>query len=127
MWGIIRENNPVWYFDATGKLTPKYKDQAEVLLFSLVSHDKIQNSLIPIGDFLTSANDGLTIYSYLNKIIETYKSYPFFEYPQVLVTDFSWANINACLKALNNCDAYDYLQLSYEVIVNKNEWAIPLY
>lgn len=123
MWGIIKENNPIWYFDATGKLMPKYKDQGEVLLYSIVSHDTTLNIYIPIADFLTSANDSLTIYSYLNKIIEKYKSYSFFEYPKVLVTDFSWANVNASMRALNNCETFDYLLLSFEVLVKKNDWA----
>ncbi|RNA17164.1 mitogen-activated kinase kinase kinase kinase 3 [Brachionus plicatilis] len=40
MWGVIQENNPVWFFDATGKLMLKLKDQQEILLYSIVCHDQ---------------------------------------------------------------------------------------
>lgn len=124
MWGIIEEIDSVWYFDATGKLMPKYKDQQETLLYSLISHDSIAKNLIPIADFLSNSNDSLTIFCYLKKIIEKLKCYSFFKYPKVLVTDFSWANINASIRAFNNCETIDYLVLSFEIIINKNNIAI---
>ena len=40
------------------------------------------------------------------------------------MTDFSWANIHACLKSLNNLNILDYLKLCYDVLIEKKKMAI---
>lgn len=105
---------------------PKFRDQKEVLMYSLVSHEKTTSSLLPIADFFSTANDSTSIYCYLKKIIEKYSTLAFFENPKIVVTDFSWANIHACTKAFNNIKVIDYLFLTFELIVKKNISALSV-
>lgn len=102
----------------------KILQQQETLFYSIVVHDSVNKKCLSIADFITNSNTNVSIYTYLYSIIEKFKSYTFFKLPKAVVTDFSWANINAILKAVNNLDVIDYLNLSFQIIVKKQIFAI---
>ncbi|RNA09401.1 hypothetical protein BpHYR1_023785 [Brachionus plicatilis] len=63
MWDSIQKRNPVWYFDASGLFIPAIYNQKKPLLYSIVSYDPINKSLIPIADFFSTENDTTNISS----------------------------------------------------------------
>ncbi|CAF0878791.1 unnamed protein product [Brachionus calyciflorus] len=125
MWEIVRENNPIWFFDATGNLMTRLKNQKEILLYTILVHDTRNKTSFPVADFLSSANDSISIYSFLIKIIEKFSLFPFFQKPKLIVTDFSWANIHAISKSFNNMEIIDYIFLSYKIIVESKLYMTP--
>ncbi|RNA22179.1 hypothetical protein BpHYR1_043057 [Brachionus plicatilis] len=50
--------------------------------------------------------------------------FQFFKPPKAIVSDFTWANITALMKAVNNLDIIDYLSLVFHVIVDKQLFAL---
>ncbi|CAF1028135.1 unnamed protein product [Brachionus calyciflorus] len=126
LWSIFREEYPVWHFDATGKIMVDLPRQNQILLFTLLARGPVDNQTrfrerISVADFLTTSTDGLSIEFFLKKIIDNFKGYCFFKLPKIIVTDFSWANINAILEACNNCKPIHYLNWSFKLIVEKND------
>ncbi|CAF0923225.1 unnamed protein product, partial [Brachionus calyciflorus] len=117
MWELVRELNPIWFFDATGNIMARLKNQKEILIYSIVVHDNVKKTSFPIADFLSSANDSITINSFLTKIVERFSFYSFFKKPKVVVTDYSWANIHAISRAFNNLEVIDYINLTFKVLV----------
>ena len=103
---------PVLFFDATGSVIVEVKNQKKVFLYSLVSHDKTNDCIIPIADFVTSAHDSTTIAKYLLSI----KSHLELNSVSIIVTDFSWALMNAVLLIFNNCNILTYLNWCYDHI-----------
>ncbi|CAF1151313.1 unnamed protein product, partial [Brachionus calyciflorus] len=73
--------------------------------------DVEQKVLIPFSEFVTTANDQITITKYLrsiqNKLNKNY-------YPNVIGTDMSWALINSVLTTFNSCSISDYLNIVFE-------------
>ena len=124
LWALIKENDPIWYFDATGSIMAKLPNQKETLLFSIVANDSKNKTSISVADFLTSSNDTITIHCYLTKILQKFGLYSFFEKPRVVVTDFSWANLHALCKSFNNLEIIDYLNLTYQILVERKIYAI---
>ena len=120
MWDSIQKRNPVWYFDASGLFIPAIFNQKKPLLYSIVSYDPINKSLIPIADFFSTENDTTNISINLLKITSSFKKLKPDYYPKIIVTDFSWANINALLRIILNCDIIQYLKLSYNIAVLKD-------
>ncbi|CAF0900466.1 unnamed protein product [Brachionus calyciflorus] len=129
MWDMIEQRNPVWHFDASGLFLNEINDQSKPLLFSIVCHDPISKSFIPIADFFTPANDSLIIQLNLIRIQSTFLRYKKssvikksldINNPSVIVTDFSWASINALLRTFLNCDIIQYLKMSFEKAIKFN-------
>ncbi|CAF0989827.1 unnamed protein product, partial [Brachionus calyciflorus] len=123
-WALIKQYDPIWYFDATGSIMAKFPNQKETLLFSIVANDSLNKVSISIADFLTSSNDTISINCYLTKIIQHYGVYIFFEKPKVIVTDFSCANLHALCKSFNNLEIIDYLHLTFQILVEKNKFPL---
>ncbi|CAF0860915.1 unnamed protein product [Brachionus calyciflorus] len=117
MWELVRELNPIWFFDTTGNIMARLKNQKEILIYSIVVHDDVNKTSFPIADFFSSENDSITINSFLTKIVERFSLYSFFKKPKVVVTDYSWANIHAISRAFNNLEVIDYLNLTFKVLV----------
>ncbi|RNA27773.1 hypothetical protein BpHYR1_011103 [Brachionus plicatilis] len=92
IWSIINRHNSIWYFDATGNIMPKLRNQSEILLFSIV--------------------------------IERFSLYSFFTRPKVVVTDYSWANLHALCRSLNDLEIIDYLNLTFKFLVRNEKVAI---
>lgn len=44
LWDAIQRINPVWYFDATGKVFVNLDDENDHLLYSIVCHDHVSLS-----------------------------------------------------------------------------------
>ncbi|CAF0933384.1 unnamed protein product, partial [Brachionus calyciflorus] len=118
MWDMIQQRNPVWHFDASGLFLNEINDQSKPFLFSIVCHDPVSKSFIPIGDFFTPANDALNIQLNLTRIQQTFLKYKKTYNPSVIVTDFSWASINALLRTFLNCDIIQYLKISFEKAIH---------
>ncbi len=61
MWKNASENSFVWYFDATGSIHKTVNKQQKPFYYSLVFHDNIHRSIIPIAEFITTAQDQTNI------------------------------------------------------------------
>lgn len=121
MWETIKQRYPVWHFDASGLFLKEILDQKKPLLYSIVSYDPIAKSLIPIADFFSTANDTINISINLLRIYNAYKKYNINFNPSIIVTDFSWANINALLKTFLNCEIIQYLKMCFGKAVLKDD------
>ncbi|CAF1122896.1 unnamed protein product [Brachionus calyciflorus] len=112
LWAVVFESDPFWYFDATGGIFKRVNPEKETHLYSIVVHDSINKTNISTADFITNSNNNVSIYSYLYKLIEKFKSNRFFNLPKAIITDFSWDNIHSTMKAFNNLNVIDYLNLT---------------
>ena len=119
MWEEIQTRNPVWHFDASGCFIKNIPDQSSPLLYSLVCYDPVTRLNLPISDFFSSANDSLSIQLNLIRIKNSFQNHKN-NLPSIIVTGFSWANINAILRAFLNCDIIQYLKISYKKCVLKD-------
>lgn len=121
---MICDKDPIWYFDATGGIFKKILHQQETLIYSIVIHDSLNNKCLSIADFFTNSNNNVSIFTYFHVILEKFKCYNFFKLPKAVVTDFSWANIVSLMKAVNNIDVIDYLNLAFQVIVENQKFSL---
>ena len=123
MWLSIQAKSPIWYFDATGSIIKKIAKQSLPYLYSIVTHDESTKSIIPIAEFITTSHTSLSISNELNYIRDTLNTKILSArkkcLPAILVTDFSWALINAVMKSLNNCSIVEYINWTYDVLCNK--------
>ena len=71
---------------------------------------------MPIADFITTSHTFLSISGYLFIIKKTYEKYS--NLSKVVVTDFSWALINASLEIFNNMSILAYLKALYDAILS---------
>ena len=104
---------PVLFFDATGSVIVEVKNQKRVFLYSLVCHDMSNNSIMPIADFVTSAHDTITIAKYLLSIKTNLDD---INRVSIVVTDFSWALMNAVILIFNSCNISKYLEMCFDFI-----------
>ena len=88
-------------------------------------HDKDKKLICPIAEFFTTGHDSHTIRSYLDlvrnaleKSITTYS----YQVAPIVVTDFSWAIINAACNSFNNCTIDIYIKWCYDIIVSNKIW-----
>lgn len=100
--------------------------QNRILIFTIMAkskkpEQKEKRDHIPIADFLSSSYDSLSIECYLKKIVNKFKCYSFFKLPKVVVTDFSWASINAILAAFNDCKPIHYLNWAFNLMIHNKE------
>ena len=130
MWMFIQKKWPVWYFDATGTICKKIDNQKLPYLYSIVAHDHESKSIIPIAEFLTTSHTQINISLKLMQIKHYFlkysslcgKKYGFnFPIAPFVVTDFSWPLINSVLDVFNNLTIIQYLNMSFDIIVNKKE------
>jgi hypothetical protein len=76
-----------------------------------VSHDKDNQVIFPIAEFLTTAHDSLTISKYLLSIKHHLKESDYESTVRIVVTDFSWALMNSVINIFNGCTIMAYLNL----------------
>lgn len=122
MWLEIQKVNPIWYFDATGSIFKNVRSQKQTLLYSLVTHDTMNKSILPIAEFLTTSHCTSNIRKYLDTIrdmIGINVNDSKLSIAPVVVTDFSWALISAVLDSFNKCNIVEYLKWSFDLVVNK--------
>ena len=123
MWKKIRETDPIWYFDATGGIHKKVNGQKQLLMYSIVCHDKKNKSLVPMVDFFTTSEDQTTIISYLT-FVERYFSDNIktgLTLAPIIVTDQSAALMNALLKVFNGCSRLSYINWTFENLINNKK------
>ena len=60
--------NPIWHFDATGSVIESIKQQGQPLLYSIDFHDKQQNFIFPVAEFITTGHDADNISEFLTTI-----------------------------------------------------------
>ena len=107
-WKVIQRINPVWHFDATGVILKPIQSQGPVYLYNIVCHDPVQKNIIPLAQFFTTQHSTHSISRYLLSIKNNFlkscanKSDSFALAP-IIVTDESWASINAISDIFNNC------------------------
>ena len=51
MWEIIQQENPIWFFDATGSMLKDKPSNKEILLYSIICYDQTKHNLIPVAEF----------------------------------------------------------------------------
>lgn len=112
--------NPVWYFDATGSMMKPLDGQGRILLYTFVCHNSFNRNIVPLSQFFTTSHDTLSISRFLltikTKFLMCAKTDSFSIAP-VIVTDESWAGINALCDVFNGKTLAQYIIWSYEVIV----------
>jgi hypothetical protein len=85
----------------------------------------VYKSIITVAEFFTTSHSSLSITNELNFIRDTLitkivsiKKKPL---APVVVTDFSWALINAVINSLNKCSILQYLNWSFDYLVLKKQ------
>ena len=127
MWSSIQKTWPIWFIDATGGVLKRISGQNKVLLYSIVMHDKSNKFVCPLSDFFSTGHDMKTISSYFQIIrdaLEKYISKHSFQYAPIVVTDFSWALINAVLRTFNNTNFDAYINWCSNILINKELFKI---
>ena len=113
MWAFIRESFPIWFFDATGNVHKNINGQKKPFLYTIAFHDKKKKIILPVVDFITTAHDQYNIEKFLNifksKINNDLTA-------NIIVTDMSWALMNAVMNSFNKCDISTYLEWCYNVV-----------
>ena len=117
MWKMAKEKNPIWYFDATGSINKDVISQKKPFFYSLVFHDKKNTSIIPLAEFVTTANDQISVSKYLcsikNKLEEHSEKNLL---AKIIVTDMGWALINAAMLTFNCCNVSNYLNWCFDML-----------
>ena len=110
--------NDVLYIDATGSVTNQIKWLSKVLYYvAVIRHPYGKTPPLPIADYVTNKHDQFSIGDFLKMIHEReYRKYGETTNPRMVMTDFSWAIILACLKQFCNESITDYLDRSYRLI-----------
>jgi hypothetical protein len=109
----VQKSYPVWYFDATGDIFKKVKTQTDPLIYSVVFHDMSNKTILPICDFLTTSHGSDQISIYL-KILKDKLAFYGDLIPPFIVTDFSYALINAVMITFNMTTIGHYLEWCFK-------------
>jgi len=105
MWFEIQEVNAVWYFDATGCVIRDIKN----IHFNWIHFNNLKFNL-----------DFIQFVFYKTIMIENVRIKNKLAIATVMVTDMSWALINAIHEAFKNCSIEQYLKWSYDVVTARN-------
>jgi hypothetical protein len=120
MWNSIQEEWPIWFIDATGGILKRIVGQKKVLLYSIVMDDKSNKFVCPLADFFSPGHDMKTISSYFQIIrdsLEKFISKRSFQCAPLIVTDFSWALINAVLRTFNKTSFEAYINWCSNILI----------
>lgn len=121
---ILSESNtglPILYLDATGKIirkpSPKNK---RIYYYAGVIHMAKNRRVCPVVEMVSSTHDGGSIGVWLAKFkiycLLNLKKWPVFS---KIVTDFSYALINAVCEFWNNVPLIQYLRLTFDYVKNR--------
>ena len=119
MWEIIQEHNPIWFIDATGSLLKDKPTNKDILLYTILCHDRRNHNLIPIAEFFLDDQSSVSISSTLlpiKKSLENNISKKKMPFAKVFITDQSWAIINSILEIFNNCTINQYLSWCFDIV-----------
>ena len=108
------DDGGVFHFDATGTVVKDITDQKRILLYSLVP----ANAAVSIFDFLSSSHTTETLAYLLELFQRDVRSANNGKtvQPRYVVTDFSFALINAVLQAYNKSTLATYLSVAMRVM-----------
>ncbi|CAF0898672.1 unnamed protein product [Brachionus calyciflorus] len=116
MWDVIQQRYSVWHFDASVLFLNEINDQSKPFLFSIVCHDPISNSFIPLADFFTSANDSLNIQLNLIRIQQTFLKYKKSYSPSKKSKNLNNViNMNTLMKKSFSMQTYDDMKKSIQI------------
>ena len=128
MWLNVIEENPIWFFDATGSIHRTINRQQKPFFYSIVCHDTKKKKILPIAEFLTTSNNQYTISRYLSEIkLRLNVSQKKNVCPQIIVTDMSWALINSIMQVFNHCSVLEYLNCCYDCILKNIQFEKIVY
>jgi hypothetical protein len=117
------EKYPIWFF-STGSILTKIKNQNKPFHYALVFHDRDNKTTLPAAEFITTCHTSTSISQYLLLVRKFYQqisgSLNSSSLPKMIVTDQSWALINAASETFNYCSVSQYLDWCYKIIVEKN-------
>ena len=125
MWkGFLKEHKNediLWNFDSTGCVLKKIEANKRPYLYTMAWHDKEKKLINNIFNFLSCCHKAVTIGNYLN--IFKANLLMFGEsrtlYPHGIVTDCSFAFINAVQFIFNKLTITQYLDHCYEFLLIK--------
>lgn len=81
-------------------------------------HDSAKKQIITFADFVTTANDATTISKFLTILIDKLeKNSKRNLVPNIIVTDLSWALINAVMSSFNKCLPKQYLNWCFKILI----------
>ena len=118
IWKKVLCSNPIMFLDSTGTISRKVKGQKAPFLYSMVAHDPNNKCIVPIIEWVSTATNHVNISKYLTTCKYIFDDNSI-SYPHLIVTDHSWALINAVLLSFNQCNLQNYLNWSYIIFVQK--------
>jgi hypothetical protein len=128
MWAEIQIENPIWYFDSTGGINLPVKNQKAPFFYSIIMHDVKNKTLIPLGEWVSTAATSINTSSMLFKIkqyIQLNLDDNKLIVASIIVVDFNWASINSIMYVCNDMPLIVYLIKSFAHLqkkaINSNE------
>lgn len=115
---------PMVYFDATGTVVRKPFEKfnmKRIYLYSGVIPTSTADRIVPIFEMVSSLHHSKTIFKIFHDFrvfCEENAKWPIFG---GVVTDFSFANIHAIVRACNQMDLVTYLNVAFDIATCKNE------
>ena len=119
----MRKQNDIWFFDSTGCVFRNVSGQKQPYYYAIVCHDEINQHIIPVAEFVSTSHSSLAISKFLmeiNSIFEQNMTKRNESVASVVVTDFSWALMNAVMHEMNRCNILNYLNWSFEILYKNN-------
>lgn len=108
------------YFDATRNVHREVRRQKKTFLYSIVMHDTRQKCIILFAEFISTAHDQDNISKYL-QIIRLMCETNSINKTNTIITDQSWALINAVMISFNNFHLSNYLNWCFIILFKKTE------
>ena len=116
--------NPIWYFDATGSVIKKVKSQMH-FLYSIVMHDSNEKQILPLAEFVSCSQNQTWVCKNLFFIKEILKqnirNKNKYVLAPIIVTDFSFALINAIQISFNRSSLLQYLKWTFDILILKKK------
>ena len=114
--------NDILYIDATGRVTENVKGCNRILYYvAAIRHPFGKSPPIPIAEYITTSHDQYSIRQFLMAIHE--KEYrrnkANIANPWLVMTDYSWAILLACMKEFCYSSLEEYLNRTFRIIIDK--------
>ena len=120
MTALYHENvkNNIIYIDATGSVTDKIKRLNRILYYAVViRHPYGKTPPLPICEFISSSHDQYAIGTFLRAIHEKeFEKYKHTTNPRLILMDFSWAIILACVREFCGENIIDYVNRTKRIV-----------
>ena len=104
--------------DHTGSIIKKFEQQKPALLKSII----LNTCSVSVCDFVITNNQSFATEKELSRFLASTRTLrKMAVFPDVVVTDFSYAPINACTSSFNKMTLPRYLEIVYKVMINRAE------